>query len=128
MKYWLIENYTNALQELYDHVGFVEDWVLCPIDDCTLAYWNTDGNIVRYADTLEDFTNENGDYMQDDVYKQRFYKKWIYEGKIFTMIFCDPHVDATQWFRVFRNDLKTAMPKDDFDFNHEISMALINNK
>ena len=30
----LISNYENALQAIYDHVGFKEDWVIAPIDDC----------------------------------------------------------------------------------------------
>lgn len=105
----LIQDYKNALQEIYDHVGFTEDWVVYPLDDCTDKFWNTDGKSVRYAKTIEDFDSD-GDYYEDDVYTQRFYKKWVYEGKDFTMIFCDPHVDGMKWFRLFDNSKRVNAP------------------
>lgn len=99
----LIKNYEEALQVIYDHVGFTEDWVVCPIDDQTDKFWNTDGEKVTYADSIEEFKEQDGNYYTEEVYKQRFYNKWIYEGKDFTMIFCDPHVDHMNWFRIFDN-------------------------
>lgn len=99
----LISKYQNALQAIYDHVGFKEDWVIAPIDDCTEKFWNTDDNKVYYADSIEEFKLKDGNFYIDDLYKQRFYKKWIYVGEEFTMIFCDPHVDGMKWFRIFDN-------------------------
>jgi len=99
----LMTNLNDAVKKLYEHVGFKEDWVLCPIDDCTDKYWDEDGESVKYADSKEQF-NSDGDYYQDDIYKQRFYDKWVYEGKELTMIFCNPNVDGVQWFRVFDNE------------------------
>lgn len=100
----IIEDYNNALNAIYEHVGFQEDWVVCPLDDCTEKFWHIDENekYVRFAKTLDDFFS-NGDYYQNDIYMQRFYDKWIYEGKDFTMVFCDPHVDGMKWFRLFDN-------------------------
>ena len=98
----LIENYQKALDSVYEHVGFKEEWVVCPLDDCTEYYWYANEDIVRFALTLEQF-NSDGDYYEDDIYTQRFYKKWIYEGADFTMIFCDPHTDGMKWFRLFDN-------------------------
>jgi len=98
----LINDYNNALKELYKHVGFVEDWVVFPIDDCTDKFWSIDGDKCVYANSKEQFESD-GDYYQDDIYKQRFYDKWVYEGEQLTMIFCDPHVDGVKWFRVFDN-------------------------
>lgn len=102
MKNNIIENYKKALNDLYEHVGFVEDWVVYPIDDQTDMIWCCDGKTVKSAETLEQM-NSDGDYYLDDVYTQRFYKKHIYEGKDYTMIFCDPGVDEMKWFRVFDN-------------------------
>lgn len=104
----LIQNYTEALQSIYDHVGFKEDWVIAPIDDCTDTFWNTDGETVYYADSEEEFKTKEGNFYFENVYKQRFYKKWIYEGKDFTMIFCDPHVDGMKWFRLFDNSKRLS--------------------
>jgi len=99
----LIENYLEALQKIYDHVGFVEDWVICPLDDNTDKYWDVDEESVCYADSYEDFDSENDGYYVDDIYKQRFYKKWVYEGEDFTMIFCNPGVDGMTYFKLFDN-------------------------
>ena len=100
----LMANYKTALRELYDHVGFKEDRVVYPIDDATEYFWMIDGSSVRFADTEEKLHNEEAwEYYQDDIYQQRFYNKWVYEGKDLTMIFCDSHVDGMKWFRVFSN-------------------------
>lgn len=100
----LITNYTSALQAIYDHVGFVEDWVICPIDDrATEFYWYIDDEGVHYADSLEELESGEGNSYSDEIYTQHFYKKHIYEGADYTMIFCDPHTDGMKWFRVFDN-------------------------
>ena len=98
----IINNYQKALQDIYDHVGFKEDWVIAPLDDCTETYWNIIGDSLKYAKSIEQF-NSAGDFYLDEIYKQRFYDKWVYEGKDFTMVFCDPHVDGMKWFRIFDN-------------------------
>lgn len=100
----LINNYQEALQAIYDHVGFVEDWVVYPIDDQTDKFWDTDGEGVWYADSEEEFVNEDGNFYWDVVYTQRFYSKHVYEGDELTMIFCDPSVDGMKWFRIFLNN------------------------
>jgi hypothetical protein len=67
-------------------------------------YWDTWDKIVRYAKSIEEYKSESGDYYQDDIYTQRFYDKWVYEGEDFTMIFCNPGVDGMKWFRLFDNN------------------------
>ena len=100
----LIQNYENALQAIYDHVGFEEDWFVAPIDNKTDMFWSTDGETVKYADSKEELEKEEWwKFYVDDVYKQRFYDKWIYEGEEFTMIFCEPRVDGIIWLRIFCN-------------------------
>ena len=96
--------FSKSLQEIYNHVGFKEDWVICPIDDCTEKFWNIEGQTVKYADTKEEFKTESGQYFEDELYTQRFYDKWIYEGKDITMIFCNPGIDGMKWFRLFSNE------------------------
>jgi len=99
----LVENYQKALQKIYDHVGFVEDWVIYPLDDCTEMYWDTWDKTVKYAKSIDQY-NSDGTYYEDDIYTQRFYSKYVYEGEDFTMIFCDPHTDNMKWFRLFDNN------------------------
>jgi len=101
-----LNNYKEALQELYDHVGFVEDWVVYPIDDATEYVWAIDRDIIKYADSIEEFNNEEGNYYEDEIDTPFCYKKHVYEGEDFTMIFCDPNVDGMKWFRIFDNTKK----------------------
>lgn len=98
----LMENYDNAIQKLYDHVGFVEDWVVYPIDNRTEMFWHIEDGDVRYAGTLEQL-NSNGDYWEDEIYTQRFYDKHIYVGKELTMIMVDTHTDGNKFFAFFDN-------------------------
>ena len=99
----LMENYNSALQAIYDHVGFVEDWVVYPINDATKFYWKIEGNIVYFADSPEELKSEKGNFYSDEIYPQRFYKEHIYKGQSYTMIFCDPQTDGMKWFRIFDN-------------------------
>ena len=100
----LIKDYEASLQAIYDHVGFKEDWVIAPLDDCTEYYWDVRGEDVIYSKSVEGFHDENGnDHYHDELYTQRFYDKWVYEGEELTMVFCDPHVDGMKWFRLFDN-------------------------
>jgi hypothetical protein len=99
----IIENYKKALQSIYDHVGFVEDYVVYPIADSTDMYWDTDGETVWYAEDKDDVLNRTGNHYEAEVYTQRFYNKWVYEGKDFTMIFTNPGVDGMKYFSLFDN-------------------------
>lgn len=104
----IINNYNKVLEELYEHVGFVEDWFVCPIDDCTNYYWSVNDEYVKYADSIEQHNSDDGDHYIDDIYKQRFYSKWVYEGNDLTMIMCNPHVDGVKWFRIFDNSKRIS--------------------
>lgn len=105
----LIEKYLNAKQAIYDHVGLVADWVVCPIDPCLEMYWKLETNIsgnptnIIYHETKESVINEDGNHYQDDIYTQRHYNKHVYEGEDFTLVFCDPHVDGMKWWRLMDN-------------------------
>lgn len=99
----LITNYNEALKAIYEHVGFTEDWVVCPIDDCTDKYWQLYDDVVQYADSVIELDEEAGNFYENDIYKQRFYNKHVYCGERFTMIFCNPYVDGMKWFRIFDN-------------------------
>lgn len=99
----LVEEYGRALQKIYDHVGFKENWVICPIDNCLEMYWKLDNDNVLYAENKIDVVEETGNHYSDQIYKQRFYNKWVYEGKDFTMIFCNPCVDGMRYFSIFDN-------------------------
>lgn len=101
----LMEDFKKAKQAIYDHVGFVEDWVVYPIEDRTECYWKITkkNKEVKFAYSVEQF-NSSGDYYVDEIYTQRFYKRWIYEGEELTMIFVDTHTDGNKFFAIFSNE------------------------
>lgn len=111
MSLQLIKEFNVAKQAIYDHVGFEEDWVVYPLDDCTREFWDTDGEVLRYADSLDEFEREAGNYYEEEVYKQRYYGKWVYEGESFTMIFANPGVDGMKWLRLFDNAKRIKEPE-----------------
>ena len=100
----LIVNYNKALQDLYDHVDFVEDWAVYPVDDRTGMFWYIDKDEVYYAENIEEFNKEDGEYYADEIYTQRFYNKHVYRGKDLTMIFVDTHTDGNKFFAFFDNN------------------------
>lgn len=100
----LIENYNKALQDLYDHVDFVEDWVVYAVDDRTGMFWYIYSDEVYYAENIEEFNKEDGMYYADEIYTQRFYDKHIYKGKDLTMIFVDTHTYGNKFFAFFDNN------------------------
>ena len=110
----LIKKYDKALEKLYKHVGFVEDWVVYPILDCTDCYWHADAKTVKFAESKEKFYSD-GDYYKDEIYTQRFYSKHVYIGKRLTMIFCDPHVDGVRWFKFFDNNKRVESRCKEFE-------------
>ena len=110
----ILENYQKAKQAIYDHVGFVEDWVIYPIDDCTRYVWKIIGtNLfeqkIQYANSVKQLNDKDvGDYYSAEIYTQRFYEKWVYPGEQYTMVFMDPHTDGMKYFAIFDNALKCS--------------------
>lgn len=102
----VLNDYNNAIKALYEHVGFVEDWVIYAIVDRTDLYWKVDSEetTVRYAEDPELF--DTGDYYEDEVYHQRFYDKWVYRGDKLTMIFVDTHIDGSKFFAIYKNSME----------------------
>ena len=103
----IIDKYNDSLQKLYDYFGFVEDWVVFPIDDRREFYWHiVDGQVLFY-DTLEAYQNDDENHMySDEVMNHCFYKKSVYEGKDMTMIIVDTHTDGNKFLAIYNNTLK----------------------
>lgn len=97
----LLKQYFDLQQRIYDYFGYVEDWVVIPLDDRTEFLWYIDMNEVVYADKMEDFAT--GDYYADEIYKQRFLPKWTYTAEDYTMICVDTHTDGNRFLAIFDN-------------------------
>ncbi len=103
----LIERFDNAKQDLYDHVGFKEDWVIYAIVNRTEMFWKITSNQkeVRFAETKKKFisTADSGYYF-NEILTHRNYNKSIYRGKEFTMILVNTNIDGNKFFAFYSND------------------------
>lgn len=99
-----IEQYFKLLQEVYDYFDFTEDYVIYPFEDRSNYIWFIDelSGVVTYSKDIDSF--KSGDCYSDEIYHQRFYNKWVYKGKNYTMIFVDTHTDGNKFFSVFKNN------------------------
>lgn len=110
-----MDDYLAAKQAIFEHVGYVEDWVAIPLDDCRQMYWHISdgegvGGQVHYAPTEEGHDNESGNYYQDEIYTQRFLPKWVYRGAEYTAVCCNPGVDGNKFLRIFTNANERSAP------------------
>lgn len=99
----IIDNYFTQLQEVYEYFGFKEDWVIYPLEDYREHHWRiVDDEEVLFGDK-NDVIHETGNHYSHMIYKQRFYKQWVYRGKDYTMIFVDTMMDGNKFFGIFDN-------------------------
>lgn len=106
----LMDDEQAARKALFAYFGYVEDWRILPLEDCTKYYWQlhggeAHGGVVEYADLKVELTDSGtGDYYQNDIYTNRFLPKWVYRGPEYTMIVVDTHTDGNKLLQVFTND------------------------
>lgn len=106
-----INEFETARQKIFDHVGYVEDWVVIPLDFQPNIYWYINGEEnngeVCFAETKDDLLDwEAGNYYSHTIYTQRFLPKWVYRGKSYTMIVVDTHTDGNKFLQIFDNDFE----------------------
>ena len=102
----LLTKYFELQKQIYEHFGYVEDWVVIPLNDSTEYFWWCDGVTVGFASTEQDLISESGEYCENEVYTQRFLPKWVYTAEDFTMICVDTHTDGNKFLQVLDNAKK----------------------
>ena len=99
----IFNEYFKLLQEVYNYFGFEENWAVFPLDDRRAYYWKiVNDEEVQYGEK-SDIINDTEEYYSDEIYKQRFYEKWIYRGEEYTMIMVDTHTDGNKFLAIFNN-------------------------
>ena len=103
----LLNDYFDVKKRVHEYFGYVEDWVVIPLDDTTEYYWKIMGTessgSVRFAETLEDLDDEDGNYYENEIYTQRFLPKFVYRGDLYTMISVDTRTDGNKFLQIFDN-------------------------
>lgn len=99
-----LDQYFKLQEEIYKHFGYVEDWRVIPIDDSREYFWilNEKENFIRFAET-EEMLFSDGDYFQNEIYRQRFLSRWVYRAIDYTMVCADTHTDGNQFLQIFDN-------------------------
>lgn len=109
----IIDRYFELQQQIFNHVGYIEDWAVIPLNDLRNFYWEVDPEEkewIQYAEQAEllpsqtDSNDLDGDYYEEDIYTQRFLPKWVYRGEKITIICSDPHADGNKFLHIFDND------------------------
>lgn len=113
-----IDDYFDLREQVFAHVGYVEDWRVFPLDDMRGCWWWADPSErgeVRWSPSedalrywLGDHDDEYGPYGNQlyggDIYTNRHLPKWLYRGPEFTLALVDTHTDGNILLMVFRND------------------------
>lgn len=107
----ILEEYNETKKQIYNYFGYVEDWVVIPIEDRTNYLWDFGEDDVVFAKNKNDF--ETGNYYQDEIYKQRFLNKWVYEKDGYTMICVDTHTDGNKFLAIYDNSKRVNGLIDD---------------
>jgi len=108
----MLKEYFELQEKIHDYFGYIEDWVVIPLDDATEMYWELRpsgfmmGDSVAFDEDPKNLLPENeerGEFCQNPIYTQRFLPKYIYRGEDFTMICVDTRVDGNKFLQVFDN-------------------------
>jgi len=107
-----LKQYFELQDEIYKYFGYVEDWVVIPIDYKLDSYWFLEGDdetgkVVWSPDQFTaDTLTEGKKIYSGIIYTQRFLPKWVYRTEDYTMISVDTQCDGNKFLMVFDNKLE----------------------
>lgn len=112
----IVDSFFDAREAIFDHVGYVEDWRVLPIDDSRDDFWAVDKHDrewVKYSPSREalaywlehdDFGPHGDKLYENAIYTQRHLPKWVYRGEELTLVVADTQTDGNQYLQLFRNE------------------------
>lgn len=108
-----LDDYFALQQQIYSYFGYVEDWVVIPIDDARQYFWRLEGEgpgTVCFADSEKELAEGSGNYYEYEVYTQRFLPKWVYRTADYTLVCVNTNVDGNKFLQVFDNAKERPAP------------------
>ena len=113
----MLNTYNELEAKIHAYFGYEEDWVVIPMMDSREYYWRLTGEgpggEVMFSEVREALTCEDDEYddelFSDEIYCQRFLRKWVYRGENYTMVCADTNTDGNKFLRIFRNDKEVKL-------------------
>ena len=109
----LLQEYFKLQKEIYEYFGYVEDWVVIPLNDGTDWHWHLSGegsgNFLRYASDEDALNDPDMNYYEGAVYTQKFLPKWVYRTDLYTMVCVDTKCDGNKFLMVLDNSKEHAL-------------------
>ena len=118
----MFDEYFKLQKEIFDHFGYVEDWVVIPLVDHRGYYWHlwgeAHGDSIGYSEEplTQEIISEGKEYYESEIYTQRFLPKWVYRAEDFTLVCMDTQCDGNKFLGIFSNDkeIKGELSKYDY--------------
>ena len=114
----LIDSYFNTQKALFEALGYRQDWVKIPVEDCRGCHWMIVGSekssatqIVYMDGPLSEEILSKGDFYCGTLYTQRFLPQWVYRTDTHTMISVDTHCDGNKVLMIFDSGLECTDEK-----------------
>lgn len=102
----LIQVYDDTLSQIHAAFGYKEDWRAIPLDDQRHCWWFLRENEVVFGDDEHPYDPQgihDGHCYINEIYRQRYLPKWVYETPTHTMICVDTHTDGNKFLQIFTN-------------------------
>ena len=107
-----LDDYFELQRQIFEHLGYTQDWRVLPLDDARECYWRLDGEgpgVVRFSE-MEEKLNSDGDYYENEIYTQWHLPKWVYRAADYTLVVVDTHTDGNKLLQVFDNAMERPNP------------------
>lgn len=99
-----LDAYKKSLESVYNYFGFEEDWAVFPIDDRRKYYWKINAHEVNFYDSVKAYEEQDGNHSYtDELLYHSHYPKAIYDGKDYTAILVNTHVDGNKFLAIYDN-------------------------
>ena len=112
----IVDSFFDAREAIFEHVGYVEDWRVLPLDDSRDQFWAVDAHErewVKFSPSREalvywlehDDYGSHGDKLYENaIYTQRHLTKWVFRGEELTLAVTDTNTDGNKYLQLFRNE------------------------
>ena len=104
----LLDDFHKAEKALFDHVGFDPKLASLPIEDSAGLFWMVEGDMVFYADTIEEVVNKNGGCCEVQLTDFGFESN-TYAGEQYTMLITLPDHCEQPFCSFFENTHKVEV-------------------